>query len=205
MIHGKSSRPILCGALIAIRLLGGCAIGKPVPQTTLYAIEPTAPDIVLSRRRQVLSMGRVRVAPAYAGKSLVFRVDDVRYASDFYSTFLAEPADMLASRVAEWLERTGPFKAVAQPGTRRGSTHVLDAVVTELYGDFRPGRPPEAVMTIQFRLLDLTGARPRPVLQQTIGRRVRLREESPEALVRGYGDALGQILAELAGALASAH
>jgi hypothetical protein len=81
---------------------------------------------------------------------------------------------------------------------------VLDAVVDELYGDFRPGRAPEAVITIQFRLMDLTGISPRPILERTIGRRVRLSEQSPEALIHGYGEALGEILAELAIALADA-
>lgn len=194
--------PILAGVLLAATLTGtgllvGCAIGKPVPEPTLYAIEPTPPVSSLPRKAQTLSMGRVRVAPVYAGKSLVFRVDDVRYATDFYSAFIAEPDDMLASRIAEWLDQAGPFKSVIQPGTRRSPSHVLDAVVTELYGDFRSGRAPEAVMTIQFRLMDLTGISPRPILERTIGRRVRLPEQTPESLVEGYGDALAEIMTEL--------
>lgn len=195
---------LFAGTLIPMWLLGGCAIGKPVPEAALYAIEPTPPTSSLPRKPQTLTMGRVRVAPVYAGKSLVFRVDDVRYARDFYSVFIAEPDDMLASRIAAWLDRAGPFKSVAQPGNRHGSSYVLDAVVDELYGDFRPGRAPEAVITIQFRLMDLTGISPRPILERTIGRRVRLPEQSPEALIHGYGEALGEILAELAIALADA-
>lgn len=194
--------PILAGALFAVTLLpvwllGGCAIGKPVPEVNLYAIEPTPPGSSLPRKPETLTMGRVRVAPVYAGKSLVFRIDDVRYAADFYSAFIAEPDDMLASRIAAWLDRAGPFKSVAQPGTRHGSRYVLDAVVNELYGDFRSGRAPEAVMTIQFRLMDLTGISPRPILERTISRRVRLPEQTPESLVQGYGDALAEIMTEL--------
>lgn len=198
-------RPILGGVLFAVALLGGCAIGKPVPEATLYAIEPTPPATSLTRRPQTLTMGRVRVDPAYAGKSLVFRVDGVRYVADFYSAFIAEPDDMLASRIAAWLDRAGPFKAVVQPGTRHSPSYVLDAVVTELYGDFRPDHRPEAVMKIQFRLLDLTGVRPRTILERTIGRRIPLPEETPNALVRGYGVGLSQILEELVQQLSSAH
>ncbi len=60
-------------------------------------------------------------------------------------------------------------------------------------------------MTIQFRLLDLTGTSPRPSLERTLGRRARLSEETPEALVQGYGEALGQILSEFGNALANAR
>jgi hypothetical protein len=75
--------------------------------------------------------------------------------------------------------------------------YALEAVVTELYGDFRPGRKPAAVMTIQFTLVDLTGPSPTVVLERFIGRRVDLPDATPDALVRGYSQALGQILEEL--------
>ena len=78
-----------------------------------------------------------------------------------------------------------------------GFAYALEAVVTELYGDFRPGRTPAAVITVQFALVDLTGATPTVVLERSIGRRVDLSQASPDALVRGYGQALAEILAEL--------
>jgi ABC-type uncharacterized transport system auxiliary subunit len=146
-------------------------------------------------------MGKVRVAPAFAGRPLVFRLDDVRYAADFYNAFLAEPGDLMGVAVAQWLDQAGPFQSAAQPGTRTPADLVLEATVTELYGDFRSGRTPAAVMTIQFTLLDLRGVSTRVRLEQTIGRRIELPEASPAALVRGYGHALGEILTELVAAL----
>jgi len=53
------------------------------------------------------------------------------------------------------------------------------------------------VLAVQFALVDQTGARPKAVLERAIARRVDLPRASPDALVRGYGDALAQILAEL--------
>jgi L-alanine-DL-glutamate epimerase-like enolase superfamily enzyme len=79
----------------------------------------------------------------------------------------------------------------------RGAPYILEAIVSELYGDFRLGHTPAAVVTVQFALLDLTGARSKVVLERTIGRRVAVQEVSPDALVRGYGTALAEILAEL--------
>ena len=142
-------------------------------------------------------MGNVRVAAAYAGNALVDRLDHVQYTSDPYNAFIAEPGAMLGDRMAEWLDRAGPFSTVAQPGSTRPAPYVLEATVAELYGDFRAGRPPAAVLVVQFALIDQAGARPKVVHECTIARRVDLPQASPEALVRGYGQALAEILSQL--------
>ena len=191
----------LLAVMASVLVLSACAIGKPTPQAATYGLEPPPPALAATRRSQILRMGKVRVAPAFAGRPLVFRLDDVRYAADFYNAFLAEPGDLMGVAVAEWLDRAGPFQSVAQPGTRTPADLVLEATVTELYGDFRSGRTPAAVMTIQFTLVDLRGVSTRVRLEQTIGRRIELPEASPAALVRGYGLALGEILTDLAAAL----
>src|SRR5262249_7114625 len=123
-----------------------------------------------------------------------------------YHAFIADPAAMLGNLMADWLNRAGPFKTVAQPGTvlsASSAPYVLEATVTELYGDFRPGVPPAAVMTIQFALMDI--ARPSAVAtyENTIGRRVEIAQGSPDALMRGYGKALTEILSQLSTELAS--
>jgi uncharacterized lipoprotein YmbA len=132
----------ITAAACAVLALASCAIGNPTPQATTYIVDPPAPAPAATRRTKTLRMGRVRVAPAFAGKELVVRVDEVRYVTDFYNAFIAEPGDLLGARMAEWLDRAGPFKTVIQPGTRTPASYVLEATVTELYGDFRPDRSP---------------------------------------------------------------
>jgi hypothetical protein len=99
--------------------------------------------------------------------------------------------------MAEWLDRAGPFRTVAQPGSLRPAVYVLDATVTELYGDFREGRRPAAVLAVQFAVIDQGGARPKLVHERTIASRIDLPQASPEALVLGYGKALAEILSQL--------
>ena len=178
--------------------LTACSIGKPVPQATQYVVQPAppAPAPAATRRSETLRMGNVRVAPAFAGNELVYRVDEVQFTPDFYNRFIAEPGPMLGGAMAEWLDRAGPFRTVAQPGSATPARYVLEAAVTDLYGDFRPGRPPAAVMTVQFYLLDERSS-PTLALERSIGRRVDLSRASADALVRGYNQALGEILAEL--------
>lgn len=183
--------------------LGACAIGKPAPQATTYVVELPQPVPMANRRPETLNMGKVRVAPAFADKALVYRLGDVQYTPDFYNAFIAVPGDLLGVKMADWLERAGPFKSVSQPGAPTQGDFVLNAAITELYGDFRPGHTPAAVMTVQFSLVDLRDVRPTVVLERSIGRRIDLPEDSAEALVRGYGTALGEILAELAPQMAA--
>ena len=183
--------------LCACVVIAGCSIGKPIPQATTYVIELPVATPAAARRPETLRMANVRLAAAFAGDALVYRMDEVRYTADPYNAFIAEPARMLGSRMAEWLDRAGPFQSVAQPDSVRAASYILEATVSDLYGDFRPGHAPAAVVTVQFALIDLTGARSKVVLERTIGRRVAIQRATPDALVRGYGEALAEILLQL--------
>lgn len=182
--------------------LAGCSIGQPIPQATTYVVEPAPPAAAMQRRAEALRMGNVRVAPSFASEELVYRMDEVRFTPDFYNRFIAEPGPMLGARMAQWLDQSGPFRSVAQPGNQAPVQYALEASVTELYGDFRPGRKPAAVLSVQFSLVDLQAPMQRTVLERSIGRRIELATATPDALVRGYGVALGEILTELAPQLA---
>jgi cholesterol transport system auxiliary component len=183
--------------LYACVIIAGCSIGKPIPQPTTYVIELPVAAPAAARRPETLRMANVRVAAAFAGDGLVYRLDEVQYTSDPYNAFIAEPGAMLGNRMAAWLDREGPFKTVTQPGSITPAQYVLEATVTELYGDFREGRPPAAVMTVQFVLIDEAAASPKVVHERTIASRVDLPQVSPDALVRGYGKALAEILSQL--------
>lgn len=185
-------------------VLAACSIGKPVPQARTYLVEPAAPAGRLSGMHgsEVAHMGNVRVAAAFAGSGLVYRTDDVTFVSDPYEAFIADPRAMLGNQMASWLNRAGPFKAVTQPDSMLPARYTLEANVTELYGDFRPGRPPAAAVAVQFILIDVDAVNSGRVFEQTIARRVALEHASPDALVRGYGKAVSEILSEVAAELA---
>jgi uncharacterized lipoprotein YmbA len=182
-----------------VAALAGCAIGKPMPSVSTYVIELPI-DIKersQSRRGETLHVGKVRIAAAYDGETLVYRLDDVRYETDPYHAFIADSGSMFASRIAEWLGHTGLFKSVTQPETMRPAQYMLEATVVELYGDFRPGAGPAAVMAVQFALLDQSTPRLTVVHECTIASRIDLAQASPDELVREYGKALADILSRL--------
>jgi uncharacterized lipoprotein YmbA len=197
-----STKSIALMSSVAL-VLAACSIGKPVPQATTYVVEPTAPVQRLSGAHgsEVARMGNVRVAAAFAGNALVYRTDDVTFVSDPYQAFIADPREMLGSQMAGWLNRAGPFKTVTQPDSSLPAKYVLEATVTELYGDFRTGKA-DAVVAVQFALVNNDSVGSGLVFEQTITRRVALERASPDALVRGYGKAVSEILSEVAGELA---
>src|SRR5690348_10145932 len=96
-----------------VAVLASCAIGKPLPSVTTYVVELPA-DVKEHNeapRAETLRVGKVRVAAAYGGETLVYRLDDVRYAADPYHAFIADSGAMFASRIAEGLGQTGVFKS----------------------------------------------------------------------------------------------
>jgi uncharacterized lipoprotein YmbA len=201
-----SARHFVLAAGAAL-FLSACGIGKPSPQATTYVVEPSMPAerIAGKQRPETLRMGNVRMAAAFSGNSLVYRMDDVNYVSDPYQTFIADPGAMLGNAMATWLDRSGAFKSVTQPGSTQSAAYVLEATVTQLYGDFRPGKPPAAVMAVQFALVDQNGIRAKIVYEGTVERREPLDRASPDALVRGYGKALSEILSQFVSELGARH
>jgi cholesterol transport system auxiliary component len=181
----------------AALVLAGCSIGKPVPLTTTYVVESSMPaGNAGTQLPGSLRIGNVRVAAAFSGNSLIYRMDDVNYLSDPNQAFIADPASMLGNEMATWLDRSRAFKSVTQPGSTQSARYVLEATVIELYGDFRPGKQPAAVVKVQFVLLDYAGTLPSVVYEGTIGRREPLERASPDILVRGYDTALSEILSQ---------
>jgi cholesterol transport system auxiliary component len=54
------------------------------------------------------------------------------------------------------------------------------------------------VLTMQFALIEQTSARPTVIYEVTVRRRLEVGKASPDALVRGYGTALAEILSQVA-------
>lgn len=187
-------------AVLAVAgLLAACSLGRPALPVSYYGIEPTPPPRASAeaRRPESLRVGQVRVAASYAGAELVYRIDEVRFVTDFYHRLIAPPGPMLGNAMAEWLDTAGPLRLVSAPGSAVPTRYILDVTVNDLYGDFRPGRPPQAVLRLQVALLDSTGAGLPAVFERSVERRIDLPAASPEALVLGYSRALEAALIEI--------
>ncbi|MGH7890482.1 MAG: hypothetical protein ACRENF_08035, partial [Thermodesulfobacteriota bacterium] len=76
------------------------------------------------------------------------------------------------------------------------ANHTLQGNVVELYGDFRTVLSPKAVLGMQFLLTD-SSSTPRIICQNNYRKEISLETNSPKSLVKGWNEALKQILIEL--------
>ena len=182
-------------------IVAACSIGRPAPTVTTYGIEPqsAASDALKPVSSDRLRVARVRVSAPYDRAALVYKLSTVRYVSDPYHALLADPAPMLGNRITAWLNASGLFRSVDGPGSAAPARWILEATVTDLYGDFETGAgDPAAVMSIHFTVIDESVARPKVAYECALSRRVSVRSGSPDALIDGYGTALSEILLQFA-------
>jgi hypothetical protein len=74
---------------------------------------------------------------------------------------------------------------------------VLDGSVNALYGDFRNTDSPRAVLAMEFFVTGETPAKPGILMQKRYAKSIVLSARSPEALVKGWNQALEEILTSL--------
>jgi uncharacterized lipoprotein YmbA len=145
----------------------------------------------------VLKLNGVRVAPPYNGKGFVYRLGPQVFETDFYNQFLAAPAAMISDELGEVLRRSNLFKHVVNSGSAVEPTHLLEATVGALYGDFSQQGAGNAVLEISLIMTRDSANKPQVIFQKSYEKTLPLQERSPEALVRGWSRALEQITAAL--------
>jgi len=195
-----------CGGLVLLALVSGCVgIEKNYPDKRYFVLEaknkvnpPKAPA------SGVLQIAAVRVSPRYQDKGFVYRLSESSYESDFYNQFLVAPAALLGEEVRKGLARTQIFPHVISASSQLEPTHVLESMVDALYGDFRDPGAPKAVLEMEFFLRKESASKAEIVAAKRYTQVVAVDGRSPEALVKGWNEALAAILNSLAADLKSA-
>jgi hypothetical protein len=81
---------------------------------------------------------------------LLYRTGNFSYEMDPYAEFMVPPARMLRRPLSTHFRGAG--MDLVDPGSPRRPTRQLEIVLTELYGDFRAGPSPAAVVTVHVTL-----------------------------------------------------
>jgi ABC-type uncharacterized transport system auxiliary subunit len=139
----------------------------------------------------------LRISPRYADKSFVYRTSDSGYEADFYNQFLTSPDVIFSEELRRGLSASSAFRHVVGPSSPLQPNFVLEGSINALYGDFRNLDKPAAVLEIEFFLHHEDGNNPGIVLQRRYVKTVPIAARSPEALVKGWSQALGAILTDL--------
>lgn len=186
----------LASLVLSTIVLAGCSLSRPPLERQSFLLQPLrqGPTIAMPTAA-ALRIGRIEVAAPFDGRNLVYRRDEQRYETDFYSEFAADPSDMIAAAAADWLRRSGVYRQVLEQRLVGGdaATLRLDGVVSALYVDFRTV-PAEAVLSVRWRLqggVDGVGK------ESASEERVPLAARTPAAAVQAQQEALARALAKL--------
>ncbi len=181
--------------LIALLLNGCVSFGKSYPDKQHYALDTVREGEKLSSvPRTVLKIRKFRTRPGIEGKGFVYRRDATRYETDYYNEWFVLPNAMLTQQALNWLAAAGLFQYVLDSSGPLPATHILEGIVTALYGDHRTA-PIKAVLGLQLFLVDETANSTRIIWHNEYRKEVEVVGQSPEALVSGWNAALRGILA----------
>jgi cholesterol transport system auxiliary component len=176
----------------------GLQLSRPAPVKHYYLLElpaeaaPAEPTFVFP-----LKVTGFDVAPPFEDRALVYRIDEQRYESDFYSEFFVTPRAMVTSRIAEWLAARRIFSATLPPSSALDAPYAMEGLVTAMYGDLRPGAEPAAVFSLQVFVTQTGTPQRRIMLERTYGYEVRVPDRSAESIARGLSQVFQHCLADL--------
>lgn len=191
-------------AAIFVLVTGCVSLEKSYPDQHYFVLEVTRnADQAKTARDGVLEVADARISPRYSEKGFVYRTSEARYESDFYNQFLVAPASIITEELRKGLAQSQVFRHVIGASNQLQPTHVLEAAVSALYGDFRNSGEPKAVLEMEFFLSKNADGRSQVVMEKRYAKAINIARRSPEALVQGWNRALEETLAALAADLES--
>jgi len=188
--HSVLALLALCAACVGIE--------KSYPDKRYFVLEASAnPRSADPTGNDTLEVSNIRISPRYADRSFVYRISEAGYESDFYNQFLVSPSSLLTEEVRKALIGSQVFKYVISPTSQAQPSYVLEGTVNTLYGDFRNPNSPRAVLEMEFFLTSEIPGSPGILMQRRYAKSLPLTGRTPEALIKGWNQALEEILTSL--------
>lgn len=185
-------------AIAVAAALAACSFTRPPVERATYDLAPARGAVPSAGAKSVaLKVKPFRTAPPYDGREFLYRKSDGQLVADFYNGFAAGPGELVTTATTEWLKGSGLFGAVIEPGISADAAYALEGAVLAVYGDLRDGKRPAAVLDVQVYLVRAGPEGRELVLDRRFNERVDLPDAAPEALAKGYNEALARILGRL--------
>jgi len=190
--------------LVFVSVCSACGVtfSRKEARKKYYSLEVERPGLTGAKvSEESLKVGRVRFSPRYEGKALVYRTGRFDYVSDFYNEWFVQPRAMFTDQLRRWMTSSGLFAHVVEGGSSLETSLLLEGSVTAMYGDYRQAGATEAVLEMQFFLIDESGREPRVLFKRDVSKRVAIASQTSDVLVGGWNEALSEIFSELESAL----
>jgi len=185
--------------LLSVCGFSGCLSRPSLNKQTFTFGAPAISATNVAAGSRVLGIRNLQIAAPFEGRPLVYRTGDFSYVRDPYAGFLESPADELIGPVRASLRNNGDFGAVVETGSALKANTLVEISVSQLFGDFRQPGHPAAVLAMRLVFFDAPNGIPGKVFfQQEYSRTIPLRAPTAAALMTGWNQALGEILAQLA-------
>lgn len=186
---------LMYAAMVA---LCACSFSQPAPPKHTFLLTVTRPDN--SPLAQAAGSATLKVLPftvgsPYNGKSFIYREGEVQFTADYYNEWIASPVAMLTDRTTTLLAKSGVFAKVVPAASGLEGSVEMEAIVSELYADYRDKAKPQAVVAIQFHLSDATSGR--LYYDQLLRATSALSEATPDGYARGVDAALARLYTKL--------
>lgn len=196
---------LACLALAGLALAGcGSLLAQGYPEKRQYVLEAPRPDAPPARRvGGSLVLRPFRTSPRLDGVKFVYRTGDERYESDFYHVFWTAPEALLGDQTGRWLEASALFESVWDVRSVVPPALMLEGAVIDLYADYRAAGPPVAVLSLGFALVDVERVPPGVVFHERYRAETPAAEDTPEAIVRAWSEALADVLTRFESDLAT--
>lgn len=144
-----------------------------------------------------LEVAELQISSRYGSQSFVYRISETGFESDFYNQFLIAPAAQITEEIRKGMAQRRIFDHVIDSSSQLQPTHRLEGTIYALYGDFNDSSTGRAVLDIQFFLTRQGSAGTEVLMDKRYQQSIPLARRSPEALVKGWNEALQSIMNNL--------
>jgi len=186
---------IVIGLAISVILFGCVNLRRDYPIRTFYVLE-AKPDKIHPPAEDgpVVQVQLFRASPGFSSSEFVYRTGESIFESDSYNAFFTLPSDQIRAITSQWIQDSGRARAVLDRSSRLRPTNIIEGNLVALYGDFRDGENPRAVMEIEYLVMDIKPIEPRIVFSKSYRESIAIPESTADALVNGWNEGLKNIL-----------